>query len=351
MAVAVVGVVLGLAVGTSLLPTDVQRIVFRTPLLITILDRRHRGRADPPRPPAPGPMSAVLAARRRDLETLASERWDLLVVGGGITGSGIALDAASRGLRAALIERDDFAVGTSGRSSRLIHGGLRYLEQFRIGLVREALAERGGSCPVRAAPRPDRAVRLPALRWAADPSVLRRRAHPVRPARRGVRRRLAPSPLGRRGARGDPGPPRDRLRGAFVYHDGQEDDARYTLAVARTARIEGALPVTRVSATGPTRALRPDRRRDSPGRARRRQLRDRSRAGDRRHRGVVGSGRWTVPGRRLRPGGPAEPWDPPRRAARPDPERPWPHAAHPGPGLLPRPVARSLGDRDDRPRR
>ena len=87
-------------------------------------------------------MTAVLDARRQDLSTLASERWDLLVVGGGITGSGVVLDAASRGLRAALVERDDHAVGTSGRSSRLIHGGLRYLEQFRIGLVREALAER-----------------------------------------------------------------------------------------------------------------------------------------------------------------------------------------------------------------
>src|ERR1035437_5274918 len=86
--------------------------------------------------------SAVLAARGRDLDTLARERWDLLVVGGGITGCGALLDAASRGLRAALIERDDFATGTSSRSSRLIHGGLRYLEQFQIGLVREALRER-----------------------------------------------------------------------------------------------------------------------------------------------------------------------------------------------------------------
>ncbi len=196
-------------------------------------------------------MSAVLAARRRDLETLASERWDLLVVGGGITGSGIALDAASRGLRAALIERDDFAVGTSGRSSRLIHGGLRYLEQFRIGLVREALAERG------------RLLRLAPHLVRIEPFVFPLYGGPLtRPfydagltlydllgaaSDGGWHRHLSVDEA----LEATPVLKRDRLRGAFVYHDGQEDDARYTLAVARTARIEGALPVTRVSATGP----------------------------------------------------------------------------------------------------
>ena len=83
-----------------------------------------------------------LAARGADLEQLERETWDLLIVGGGIVGCGALLDAASRGLRAALIEQDDVAVGTSSRSSRLIHGGLRYLEQFHVGLVREALHER-----------------------------------------------------------------------------------------------------------------------------------------------------------------------------------------------------------------
>ena len=81
-------------------------------------------------------------ARRRALAALSDGALDLLVVGGGIVGCGALLDAATRGLRAALVERDDIAVGTSSRSSRLIHGGLRYLEQYRFGLVREALAER-----------------------------------------------------------------------------------------------------------------------------------------------------------------------------------------------------------------
>ena len=78
--------------------------------------------------------------RAADLAALASETWD--IVGGGIVGCGALLDAASRGLRAALVEQEDIASGTSSRSSRLIHGGLRYLEQFRFGLVGEALAER-----------------------------------------------------------------------------------------------------------------------------------------------------------------------------------------------------------------
>ncbi|HZI37845.1 MAG TPA: FAD-dependent oxidoreductase, partial [Acidimicrobiia bacterium] len=80
--------------------------------------------------------------RQQYLERLASEPFDLLVIGGGITGAGVALDAAGRGLRTALVERGDFAAGTSSRSSKLVHGGLRYLQQKEFRLVYEALAER-----------------------------------------------------------------------------------------------------------------------------------------------------------------------------------------------------------------
>ena len=193
-------------------------------------------------------MTAVLVDRRRDLELLASEHWDLLVVGGGITGSGILLDAVSRGLRACLVERDDHAVGTSGRSSRLIHGGLRYLEQVRIGLVREALRERGRL--LRLAPH---LVRIepfvfplyggPLTRPFFDAGLtlydlLGAAADGGRHRHLSIEQALEATPVLRR----------ERLRGAFVYHDGQEDDARYTLAVARTARAMGALPLTRVTA-------------------------------------------------------------------------------------------------------
>ncbi|MBA3300952.1 MAG: glycerol-3-phosphate dehydrogenase/oxidase, partial [Thermoleophilaceae bacterium] len=83
-----------------------------------------------------------MIARDQALEAFETDTFDVVVIGGGITGAGVALDAASRGYSVALVERDDYACGTSSRSSKLIHGGLRYLQQFDIGLVREALLER-----------------------------------------------------------------------------------------------------------------------------------------------------------------------------------------------------------------
>src|SRR5919197_485764 len=83
-----------------------------------------------------------MLSRADAVSALAAEPFDVLVVGGGITGAGVALDAASRGYSVALLERDDFAFGTSSRSSKLVHGGLRYLQNFDLGLVREALLER-----------------------------------------------------------------------------------------------------------------------------------------------------------------------------------------------------------------
>src|SRR5436189_1374147 len=80
--------------------------------------------------------------RAEALEALSGERFDVVVIGGGITGAGVALDAASRGYSVALVERDDYASGTSSRSSKMVHGGLRYLQNFDLGLVREALLER-----------------------------------------------------------------------------------------------------------------------------------------------------------------------------------------------------------------
>src|SRR3954462_7569428 len=81
--------------------------------------------------------------RPRALAALADEVFDVVVVGGGITGAGVALDAATRGYSVALVERRDFAAGTSSRASKLVHGGLRYLQNLDLGLVREALLERG----------------------------------------------------------------------------------------------------------------------------------------------------------------------------------------------------------------
>src|SRR5436190_2403826 len=90
----------------------------------------------------PEPSSAPAKSRAETLQAFSQETLDLLVVGGGIVGAGVARDAAMRGLRVGLAEQHDFAFGTSSRSSRLLHGGLRYLAQGRLGLVREASVEK-----------------------------------------------------------------------------------------------------------------------------------------------------------------------------------------------------------------
>src|SRR5687767_2999971 len=83
-----------------------------------------------------------MISRADAISAMTEDRFDVVVVGGGITGAGVALDAASRGYSVAIVERDDWAVGTSSRSSKMVHGGLRYLQNFDLGLVREALLER-----------------------------------------------------------------------------------------------------------------------------------------------------------------------------------------------------------------
>ena len=190
----------------------------------------------------------VLQKRARDLDALGKNRWDILVVGGGITGCGILLDAASRGLQVALIECDDFAVGTSSRSSRLIHGGLRYLEQFQIGLVREALRER--SLLLKLAPH---LVRLEAFLfpvyggpWARPFFGAGLTMYDLLGASAdgGFHRHLSVD----ESLTAVPALHRKGLRGAFLYHDGQEDDARYAVSVVRTALTRGALALTRVRA-------------------------------------------------------------------------------------------------------
>jgi glycerol-3-phosphate dehydrogenase len=192
-----------------------------------------------------------LAARSAAVTTLTETTWDVVIVGGGIVGAGALLDATSRGMRAALIEQDDIAAGTSSRSSRLIHGGLRYLEQLRFGLVREALAERARllrNAPhlVRIEPLLFPIYGIPFLTKAFFDAGLT--LYDVLGARHdgGWHRRLsaaetldlAPT-LRTKG-----------LRGGLLYHDGVEDDARFTLAVARTATAAGAVAVTRIRATG-----------------------------------------------------------------------------------------------------
>jgi glycerol-3-phosphate dehydrogenase len=181
--------------------------------------------------------------RNENIANLTEGTFDVLVIGGGITGAGVALDSASRGLRTALVERDDFASGTSSKSSKLIHGGLRYLQNGDVRLVYEALRERqrllrnaphlvevlpflipvfegkGGIIPKRLA----RA--LGSAMWMYDLTG---------GLRIGKRHRR----LGRDAALAHMPTLGERLAWAYLYYDAQADDARLTLTVARTAALD-----------------------------------------------------------------------------------------------------------------
>ena len=184
------------------------------------------------------------------LDRLAGTDFDVLVIGGGVTGAGAALDAASRGLRVALVEARDLASGTSSRSSKLIHGGLRYLEQFDFKLVWEALRERD-LLVSKLAPH---LVKPVSFLYPLHRKVLERpyvgAGLVLYDALEGTKR---PVPHHRhltvRGAlRLAPALKPSGLAGALLYYDAQTDDARYTLTVARTAAAHGAVIATRVSA-------------------------------------------------------------------------------------------------------
>jgi glycerol-3-phosphate dehydrogenase len=193
---------------------------------------------------------APLEARAAALARLADEHWDVVVIGGGIVGSGVLLDAVSRGLRAALVEQDDLAVGTSSRSSRLIHGGVRYLEDMRLHLVREALAERSRLMTL--APHLVRLERFlfPVYGWPVVHRAMFSAGLTLYDVLGAARDGGRAHHLGA-GAVAELIPPivRRGLRGGVTYSDGVEDDARYSIAVARTAVAQGGTVVTRARAT------------------------------------------------------------------------------------------------------
>jgi glycerol-3-phosphate dehydrogenase len=188
------------------------------------------------------------------LVAAAGGTFDVAVVGGGVTGAGVALDAAARGLSVVLLEAGDIASGTSSRSGKTMHGGLRYLEQLNLGLVRDALRER------------DLTIRLLAPHLVGhEPFLYPLTHHWERPyvgagvalydAMATLSGRGGAVPhhrhLSRRGAlRVAPGLDPHGLTGAVQYPDGRMDDARHTLAVARTAAGYGALVIGYAEATG-----------------------------------------------------------------------------------------------------
>ncbi|KRB73948.1 glycerol-3-phosphate dehydrogenase [Nocardioides sp. Root190] len=201
------------------------------------------------------PAALSPRARTAALKRLSTQHLDVLVIGGGVVGAGAALDAATRGLAVGLVEARDFASGTSSRSSKLIHGGLRYLEMMDFRLVAEALKERGLMMQ-RLAPHLVRPV--PFLypltgrgweRWYAGSGVALYDAM-SRASGYGdgvpVHKHLS-----RRGARkAFPSLRKDALIGAIRYYDAQVDDARHTMFLARTAATYGAAVASRTRVLG-----------------------------------------------------------------------------------------------------
>ena len=189
--------------------------------------------------------------REEDLASLKTEVFDLLVIGGGVTGAGVALDGASRGLKVALIEAGDLASGTSSRSSKLIHGGLRYLEQYDFKLVKEALRER------------ELMVTTLAPHLVKPVSFLfpltekfRERTYvgaglALYDLLRGFKRALPWHKHldQKRVAKVAPSLRADIITGGIQYFDAQVDDARHTMMIARTAKRYGARIATYTEAT------------------------------------------------------------------------------------------------------
>ena len=185
--------------------------------------------------------ATTLGRRAEQINRLGADQFDVVIVGGGITGAGIALDAATRGLKVALIEKSDFASGTSSRSTKLIHGGLRYLAQFRFRLTREALAER--SLLQHLAPHlvepipflfPIYRKRLEVWRvntglWLYDLMAGLRQTKFHRRLNRHQTLEKVPSLRA------------DDLRASFVYYDARTDDSRLVVEVLKAAVDHGAV--------------------------------------------------------------------------------------------------------------
>ncbi|MGH3913523.1 MAG: glycerol-3-phosphate dehydrogenase/oxidase, partial [Pseudonocardiaceae bacterium] len=200
-----------------------------------------------------GPDPGQLGPEQREVswQRLAEEQFDIMVIGGGVVGTGAALDAATRGLKVALVEARDLASGTSSRSSKLFHGGLRYLEQLEFGLVREALRERELMLN-RLAPH---LVKPVSFLYPLNHRIWERpyvaAGLAIYQTLGGARSVPGQSHLTRAGAlRMAPALRRDTLIGGVRYFDAIADDARHTVTVARTAAQYGAVIRTSTQVVG-----------------------------------------------------------------------------------------------------
>ena len=202
---------------------------------------------------SPGRTALGPKQRAHDLDRMKSDSFDVVVIGAGVTGAGSALDAATRGLSVALLEQRDYASGTSSRSSKLFHGGLRYLEQFNFKLVMEALHERNLMlnllCPHLASP-----IRF---LYPLQKPVWERAYVGAGVLTYDLLAGLGDNPLPRhrhfsrsKALRLSPALRKDTLVGAIVYSDALVDDARHTMMISRTASKYGAALAPSVRAVG-----------------------------------------------------------------------------------------------------
>jgi len=178
-----------------------------------------------------------------------TEPWDVLVIGGGASGLGAAVEAASRGYRTLLVERFDFAKGTSSRSTKLVHGGVRYLEQLNVTLVVDALRERGHM--LRNAPHlvHDLSFVVPAYNYLSLPYYgFGLKVYEMLSGSLSLGRSELLS--GKTTLERLPGLMPEGLRGGILYHDGQFDDARYAIALLRTLQDLGGTAINYVEAVG-----------------------------------------------------------------------------------------------------
>ncbi|GAA5523047.1 FAD-dependent oxidoreductase [Aliifodinibius salicampi] len=179
----------------------------------------------------------------------ATDRWDMIIIGGGATGLGVAVDAASRGYKTLLLEKDDFAKGTSSRSTKLVHGGVRYLEQGNISLVFEALKERG--LLKKNAPHlvHDQSFLVPFYsRWRGSYYWLGLKIYDLMAGNLGLgssKYLTLEKTLDR-----VPTLKKEKLRGGILYFDGQFDDSRLAINLAQTSAEQGGTLINYMKVTG-----------------------------------------------------------------------------------------------------
>ncbi|KAF7563682.1 hypothetical protein G7046_g466 [Stylonectria norvegica] len=222
---------------------------------IAAVKRDHNGKIKPPTFPAVKTRTEQLAELRRSSSLTKGDEYDLLIIGGGATGTGIALDAITRGLKVALVERDDFSSGTSSKSTKLVHGGVRYLEKAvfnldygQLQLVMEALRERKTFLNIAPHLSSSLPILLPLKHWWEMPYFWAgTKAYDLLAGSQGLEssyfmrksKALAAFPMLRR----------DNIVGALVYYDGQHNDSRMNVSLALTANLFGATILNHVEVT------------------------------------------------------------------------------------------------------